>query len=66
MEVMERGLRSQMKHADRIGALLVVIVGENELERNVVIVRDMESGEQSEVEREFAVDFILDKLKEKE
>ena len=66
MEVMERGLRAQMKHADRIGALLVVIVGENELKRNVVIVRDMESGEQSEVEKEFAVDFILDKLKEKE
>ena len=66
MEVMERGLRAQMKHADRIGALLTVIVGEDELERNVVIVRDMESGEQSEVEKEFVVDFIIDKIKEKE
>ncbi len=65
MDVMGRGLRAQLKSADRIGALLTVIVGENELERGIVIVRDMESGEQSEVEYDFVVDFVLDKVNEK-
>ncbi len=63
VEVMERSLRAQLKHADRIGARIVVIAGENELSRDVVVVRDMESGEQSEVDLGFAVDFIIDKLK---
>jgi len=64
-DVMDRNLRSQLKHADRMGSIVTVIVGENELERNVVIVRDMESGEQSEVHPNFVVDFVLDLLKKK-
>ena len=65
-DVMERSLSSQLKHANRIGAALTLIVGENELERDVVVVKDMESGENSEVSIDFVVDFIIDKLKEKE
>ena len=64
-DVMERSLRAQLKHADRIGALLSVIIGENELERDVVVVRDMETGEQTEVDINFAADLILDKVREK-
>ncbi len=65
-DVMKRSLSSQLKHANRIGAHLVLIVGENELERDVVIIKDMESGENTEVSLDFATDFALDKLKEKE
>ncbi|MCD6449837.1 MAG: histidine--tRNA ligase [Thermotogaceae bacterium] len=64
MDVMDRGLRAQLKHADRIGALLTVIVGENELAEDIVIVKDMESGEDSRVDINFVVDFVLDKLNE--
>ncbi len=63
-DVMERGLRAQLKHADRIGALLAIIVGENELSEDFVVVKDMESGEDSKVDINFVVDFVLDKLKE--
>ncbi len=65
MDVMERGLRAQLKHANRIGAVFTLIVGENELEKGVVIVRDMESGEQTEVTPSFVADFILDGLRKK-
>ncbi len=65
MDVMERGLRAQLKHANRIGAIFTLIIGEDELERGIVAVKDMESGEQSEVTPSFVADFILDGLRKK-
>lgn len=44
-----RGLKSQMKQADRLGASFVVIVGEEELGRGVATLRRLASGEQEEV-----------------
>lgn len=52
---MERGLSAQLKHAARLKCKLCVIVGENELERNIVILRNMETGEQIEIERDYVV-----------
>ena len=43
-------LKSQMKQADRSGARLTVIVGEDELEKQSVVVRDMETKQQEDVE----------------
>ena len=39
----ERSLRRSLKHADRKGAALVVIIGEAERERGSAILRDMSS-----------------------
>ncbi len=39
----------RMKRADKLNAVAVVIVGEDELARNAVTVRNMRSGEQAEV-----------------
>ncbi|MFZ5767081.1 MAG: histidine--tRNA ligase [Bacillota bacterium] len=44
-----RGLKAQMKHASRLGAPLVVIVGGDELAAGEVTLRDMRSGEQVRV-----------------
>lgn len=44
-----RSLKAQMKQAHRNGARYVVLVGEEELARNVVTLREMETGEQEEV-----------------
>ncbi|MBT1247724.1 MULTISPECIES: histidine--tRNA ligase [unclassified Thermosipho (in: thermotogales)] len=52
---MERGLSAQLKHAARLKCKLCIIVGENELERNIVILRNMETGEQIEIERDYIV-----------
>ena len=46
-----RSLRAQMKRADRSGARRVLILGDDELARGEVTVKDMESGEQAAVAR---------------
>jgi len=45
----ERGLKSQLREADRRGARFAVILGEDELARGVAAVRDMQDGAQVEV-----------------
>jgi histidyl-tRNA synthetase len=44
-----RGLKAMMRHAASLGARRAVIVGPREHEQGVATVRDMESGEQTEV-----------------
>ena len=44
-----RSLRAQMKHADRLRARFTLIVGEDEMARGVVLLRDMAQGTQTEV-----------------
>ena len=46
---MRGGLRSQLKQANRRASKLVIIIGEDELVRGEVTLRDMETGEQSMV-----------------
>jgi histidyl-tRNA synthetase len=48
-DLMGRGLKAQMKQASRLGAKHVVVIGDDEIERGIGVVRDMGSGEQSEV-----------------
>lgn len=64
LELMDRGLSAQLKHAARVGAKLTVIIGESELERDVVVVKNMETGEQFEFEKSFVVSGIKDMLAE--
>lgn len=45
-------LKKQMKYADRRGTRFVAMIGEEELENGKVAVRDMRTGEQTEVPRE--------------
>jgi len=53
-----RSLRSQMKHADKIGATHVLIVGSNELERREVLLRNMATGDQEIITRDTIVDHL--------
>jgi histidyl-tRNA synthetase len=48
-DFMDRGLKSQMKQADRLGARLVLIVGKDELERGEITIRDLDRSSQVEV-----------------
>ncbi len=45
----DRGLKGHMKHADRLGARAVVLIGQKERAAGVATVRDMATGEQTEV-----------------
>ena len=59
MEYGAKGLKSQMKKADRLGAKKVLIVGDNEIASGKAILRDMKTKEQTDVR----LDNLLDKLK---
>jgi histidyl-tRNA synthetase len=44
-----RGLKAQMKYADKIGAKYTVVLGDNELASGVAMLKNMATGEQIEV-----------------
>ncbi len=48
-DYMDRSVKAQMKYANKIGAKKAVIIGENELEKDGANVKDMATGEQTEV-----------------
>ena len=48
-DVVGRSLKAQMKYANKKGAKYTLIIGDSEVEAGVAQLRDMESGEQSEV-----------------
>ncbi len=55
LESGDRGLKTQMRRADKLGARYVLIIGENELAAGKGTVRDM----QAKVDRALTVDFSL-------
>lgn len=48
-DVVGRGLRPQMKYADKIGAQFSMVVGDNEIEEKKAKVKNMTTGEQIEI-----------------
>jgi histidyl-tRNA synthetase len=50
MEYASKGLKAQMKKADRLGAKKVLMVGDNELASGKGVLRDMETKEQKEMD----------------
>ncbi len=59
MDYSEGSLKSQMRIANKIGVRYTVIVGEEELSKNMVIFRNMQTKEQKEV----LTDNLIDELK---
>ncbi|MBE6727087.1 MAG: histidine--tRNA ligase [Ruminococcaceae bacterium] len=56
-DICGRGLKAQMKYADKTGALFTLVLGDNELESGKAILKNMADGTQTEV--------ILDELADK-
>jgi histidyl-tRNA synthetase len=48
LDLMNRGLRAQMKQADRLGARFVLVLGDDEVRRGVAAIREMATGAQDE------------------
>lgn len=48
-DLSSRGLKSQLKYADKIGAKFVVVIGDSELERNRAMLKNMSTGEEHEI-----------------
>ena len=53
-----RGLRSQLRYAGSIDATHAVIIGDDELAKNTVILRDLAQGRQEEIPRALLVDAL--------
>ena len=57
-DYLSRGMKAQFKYANKVNAKYTVVIGESEIEKNVVTLKDMESGEQKEV----SIDQLIDEL----
>lgn len=59
---LQRNFKGQFKYADRLGAKLAVVIGDNELETGVVTLKDMENGTQHEVKFEELLSELKNKI----
>ncbi len=48
-DLMQRGLKAQMKYANKLGAAFVIVLGENEIQTRKVNLKNMRTGEQTEL-----------------
>jgi len=64
VETNGKSLKAQLRYASRLNVRLCLIVGENEVKSGVVILRDMLKSEQIDVDIKYAVEYILDYLRE--
>ena len=60
----QRSLKAQMKEANRLGARVVALIGEDELKAGSVTLRDMQTGDQASVARSEAIPAIKKTLGE--
>lgn len=58
-DYMDRSVKAQMKYANKIGAKNTVILGADELEKNAAFIKNMETGEQTEVALDKIADYFL-------
>lgn len=54
-----RSLKAQMRLAGKLGARYVILLGDDEIARGVAVVKNMESGEQSEVALDEVLGYLL-------
>jgi len=57
-DYLDRSVRAQMRYADKYPARFVLIMGEDELDRGVIAVRDMEDGSQTEISDQEIVSYL--------
>jgi histidyl-tRNA synthetase len=58
MDLDSKSLKSQMKQADKAGARFVVIIGSQELENKQAPLRNMKTGEQTDLQLAAIGDFL--------
>ncbi|ABR48512.1 histidyl-tRNA synthetase [Alkaliphilus metalliredigens QYMF] len=59
---LSRSTKAQFKYANKLMAQYTAIIGDEELERGTVSLKNMETGEQSEISIDKIVDILRDKL----
>ena len=59
MDLMGRSAKAQMKHADKLEATYCIVIGDNEIESNKAVLKNMLNGEAKDI----CLDTIVDRLK---
>lgn len=62
-DFMNRSLKAQLKYANKVNAKYVVIIGEEEIEKGRAILKDMDIGEQKEINLSTIQGTLLDMLR---
>lgn len=57
-DIMERSLKAQMRYANKIGALYLIVLGDNEIENNSAVLLNMKTGEKQCI----SLDTIINRL----
>lgn len=60
-DLMGKSLKAQMKYADKIGAVYTVVLGDDEIETNKAFLKNMQTGEQKEIN----LDTLVERMKMK-
>ncbi len=60
--VFEKSMKSQMKRADKLGYLVCAIIGEMEVAKDMVTIRDMRTSSQVQVKRALAINKIKEMI----
>jgi histidyl-tRNA synthetase len=63
LDLMTRGLRAQMRQADRLRVRFVLVLGEDEMRRGAAVVRDMAAGAQDEVPLDRLAEVLAERLR---
>lgn len=61
LNLSNRSIRNQMKHANKMHAKFVAIIGENEIHTETVTIKNMSTGEQFEIEKFWAPQILKEK-----
>lgn len=59
-DYLDRGMRAQFRQADRLHTKYVMIIGDNEIEKNVATIRVMKTGDQYEISIDDVVEHLVE------
>lgn len=62
IDLLDRSLKSQMREANRSNAKFALILGDEEFQKNSIIVKNLSTGEQVEIQLDNLVDYLKEKI----
>lgn len=60
---LSRSMKAQFKYSDKMNSTYTIVIGDNELDNNVVSLKNMDTGDQVEVSLDCVIDEIINRVK---
>ena len=64
IDLIGRNMKNNFKYADKLNAKFVILIGEDEVENNIVTVKENETKKEYKIELENLIDFLDLKINE--